>query len=395
MKKFGSAWAGSVSRRDTFRALTTFLGSSPLLRSQQDALRDYSRVLGLKELVSTFDFEAVAYARLPRAAYDYPAAAADSGFTLHRNREAFGWVELTPKRVGDATPLQTTTEILGTKMAFPILVSPTAGHGQLHPDGEVATHKGAAAASNTPMIVSNNSSVPFEKVAAAATSPVWFQLYPRQTLDPNRELLDKAQAAGCRAVVVTVDQQATVLERSLHDRNLTERRGRRTSARGAPPNPYRVADYRLWYDWKFFDMIRPHVKVPIFVKGILTAEDARLCMEHGLDGVYVSNHGGRSLDYAPSSLEVLPEIVDAVKGRVPVLFDSGIRRGSDVLKALALGASAVCIGRVPLWGLGAYGALGVQRVLEILQAELVQAMRYTGRTTLASVDRSMLLTNFP
>jgi isopentenyl diphosphate isomerase/L-lactate dehydrogenase-like FMN-dependent dehydrogenase len=151
----------------------------------------------------------------------------------------------------------------------------------------------------------------------------------------------------------------------------------------------------LWYEWKFFDEIRPHVKVPLLAKGILTAEDARLCLEHGLDGIYVSNHGGRSLDCAPSTLEVLAEIVEAAQGRVPVLLDSGIRRGSDILKALALGASAVCLGRVPLWGLGSYGPAGVQRVLEILQAELVEMMRYTGRPSLASIDKSLVLTNFP
>jgi len=135
--------------------------------------------------------------------------------------------------------------------------------------------------------------------------------------------------------------------------------------------------------------------VPLLAKGILTAEDARLCLEHGLDGVYVSNHGGRSLDYAPATLEVLPEIVDAVKGKVPVLLDGGIRRGSDILKALALGASAVCVGRVPLWGLGSFGPAGVQKVLEILQAELVQAMAAVGTQSIASLDRKCVRTDFP
>jgi isopentenyl diphosphate isomerase/L-lactate dehydrogenase-like FMN-dependent dehydrogenase len=143
------------------------------------------------------------------------------------------------------------------------------------------------------------------------------------------------------------------------------------------------------------DEIRRMVKVPLLAKGILTAEDARLCREHGLDGVHVSNHGGRSLDYSPSTLEVLPEIVDAVGSKVPILFDSGVRRGADALKALALGANAVCLGRVPRWGLGAYGAPGVQRVLEILQAELVQAMAYTGRSSMASIDRTLVRTDFP
>src|SRR5262249_33306687 len=156
--------------------------------------------------------------------------------------------------------------------------------------------------------------------------------------------------------------QASSYERALHDRNLAATPSRRAGARAASRNPYRIPEYRLWYEWKFFDEIRPFVRVPLLAKGILTAEDARLCLEHGLNGVYVSNHGGRSLDYGPSTLEVLPEIVEAVGGRAPVLFDSGIRRGADILKALALGASAVCIGRVPLWGLGSYGPAGVQRV---------------------------------
>ena len=246
------------------------------------------------------------------------------------------------------------------------------------------------------MIVSNVSSLPIEKIAAAAKGPLWFQLYPREKLDENRELLDSAQAAGCRAIVVTIDQQASYYERSLHDRNLGPAGPmRRTNARSAPGNPYRVDERRLWYEWKFFDEIRRFVKVPLLAKGILTAEDARLCLEHGLDAVYVSNHGGRSLDYGPSTLEVLPEIVEAVGGRVPVLFDSGIRRGSDILKALALGASAVCLGRVPRWGLGAYGAVGVQKVLEILQAELLRAMTNSGQPALASIDRTAVRADFP
>jgi len=134
---------------------------------------------------------------------------------------------------------------------------------------------------------------------------------------------------------------------------------------------------------------------PLLAKGILTAEDAKLCLDHGLDGIYVSNHGGRSLDYSPSTLEVLPEIVDAVGDRVPILFDSGVRRGADALKALALGARAVCLGRLPRWGLGAYGAPGVQRILEIVQAELVQAMAYAGQPSLDSINRTLVRTDFP
>jgi isopentenyl diphosphate isomerase/L-lactate dehydrogenase-like FMN-dependent dehydrogenase len=387
------------------RGLAGFLAASPLLRSQQDPFRDHSRVPGMDELLTALDFEAVAYEKLPREAFNYTSYGTGSEFTLRRNREAFDWVELVPRGVADASAVQTATEVLGVKMAFPIMLSPSAGHGALHPDGEAAMHQGATAAHGTPMIISINSSVPIEKVAAAATGPLWFQLYPRQDVDANRELLDRAQAAGCSGIVVTVDQQAGYYERRLHDRNLAAVAGRENprAARGnprgraaaAPPNPYRVSAGRAWYEWKLFDDIRPFVKVPMLAKGILSAHDARLCVEHGLDGVLVSNHGGRALDASPSTLEVLPEIVDAVAGRIPVLIDGGFRRGSDVLKALALGASAVCLGRVPRWGLASFGAPGVQRVLEILQTELVLAMAHTGRPSLDSIDRTLVRTDFP
>jgi len=388
-------WSRGIARRTAFRGLAGFLAGSPLLRAQLDPVRDHSRVPGIREMVTALDFEPVAHARLPRQAYDYMSYGVDGEFTLRRNREAFDWVQLLPRRVGETGTPQTATEVLGTKMAYPIMISPTAGHAQFHPEGEVATYRGAAAASGTPLILSYSTAGQSEKIAAAAGGPRWFQLYPQPEFDANRDALEKAQAAGCRVVVVTIDQQASVYERALHYRNLLPPPPRRMSGRQQlPSNPYRVPATRLWYEWKLFDELRRIVKVPLVAKGILTAEDARLCVEHGLDAVYVSNHGGRSLDYGPSTLEVLPEVVEAVAGRVPVLVDSGVRRGSDVLKALALGANAVCIGRVPLWGLAAYGAEGVQRVMEIVQAELVQAMAYTGRTTLASIKRDLVRTNF-
>ena len=392
MRDHDHVWAKSLNRRTAFRAMAGFLAGSPLLRSQQDPFRDHSRIPGLNELATVFDFEPVAYAKIPRYNYDYTAYGTDSEFTLRRNREAFDWVELVPKRTLDPAPIQTATEILGTKMPFPIMVSPSAQHTMLHPEGEVATFKGAIAAGNTPYIVSNVSSLPFDKIAAAGKGPLWAQMYPKETFEENRDWLERIQAAGAQAIVVTIDQQAAEHDRILHDRNLA---ARPTTPRRPPKNPYRIPENRLFYSWSFFDQIRPLVKVPLLAKGVLTGEDAKVCLEHGLDGIYVSNHGGRSLDYGPSTLEVLPEIVDAVGGKVPILFDSGVRRGADILKALALGANAVCLGRVPRWGLGAYGAPGVQRILEILQQELAQAMAYTGRPTLASIDRSVVRTDFP
>ena len=394
---------GFTTRRKALAGFGATLAASQL-SAQQDPFRDHSRVPGMDELATVGDFEPVAFAKLPREVYTYTAYGSEGEFTLRRNREAFDWVELVPKSVVDVHSIQTATEVLGTSMAFPIFASPTAAHGQLHRDAEGATHQGATAASNTPYIVSNNATLSMAKIAAAATGPLWFQLYPRQSLDATKGMLDAAQEAGAKAVVMTVDQQASYYERSIHDRHLNgppQGRGGGITA-SAPPAPtgaarasvYHIQEGRLWYEWKYADQVKNMIKVPMIAKGILTAEDAKLCLEHGFDAVYVSNHGGRSLDYAPSTLEVLPEIVDAVQGRVPVLFDGGIRGGSDILKALALGAKAVCIGRPNRWGLAAYGAAGVQRVLEILQAELVMAMAQMGRPTLASMDRTLVRTRF-
>ena len=407
-----SQWFNGSTRRTALRSLvTTFFAGSPLLRAQLDPYRDHSRVPGMKEMVNAFDFEAVAYAKLPREAYDYTALGVEDEFTLRRNRQAFEWVQLIPKGIVDANSVVTETEVLGTRMAFPIMISPTASHFSLHPDGEMATHKGAQAASNTPYIISNNASFPVEKIAAAATSPLWWQLYSKEVLEDNREAIERAEASGCKAIVFTYDGGSAESptgprERPLHDRHLESRRfeedaqhgggdQRVTRTRRAPrERKYGLTGSGVGLDWKFVDTIRGYAKVPFLCKGILTGEDAKACVEHGVSGIVVSNHGGRAMDYGPATLEVLAEVVDATQGRIPVLIDGGFRRGSDVLKALALGAKAVCLGRVPRWGLAAYGPAGTQRILEILQGELVMAMAATGRPTLASIDRSLVRTDF-
>jgi isopentenyl diphosphate isomerase/L-lactate dehydrogenase-like FMN-dependent dehydrogenase len=266
-------------------------------------------------------------------------------------------------------------------------------------------YQGATAA-GTPMIVASGPSIPIEKIAASSSGPRWSQFYPIEDLNTSRAQLERFQAAGAKAIVVTVDQQTSVYERDLHDRNLGGTPRRAAAAGAAPPATaapapargpalYRVNSRRLWYSWKYLDDIRPFIKVPMLVKGIVTSEDAAICVERGYDGIIVSNHGGRSMDCGPSTLEVLPEIVDVVRARIPVLVDSGFRRGSDLVKAIALGADAVCLGRAARWGLGAFGPAGVQRLLEIVQAEFRDAMASTGRSTLASLDRSVVRTNFP
>ena len=403
MGRLEDRWRTSISRRAALCGLAGFLAGSPRLRAQQDTFRDHSRVPGMDELVTAFDFEPVAYAKIPRDVYDFTALGVEGEFTLRRNRQAFEWAEIVPRAVGDVSSVNTATELLGLKMDYPILVAPSSGHGQLHPEGEMATHRGATAA-KTPMIVSTAASFPIDKIGAAAPGPLWFQLYATDNEDGNRELVERAVSAGCRAIALTVDvQYLSLRERLSHDRNLgfvlmTASPGGRTRRRGQQglpqPNPYGIQGQTPFLEWKIVDQLRGFTKTPLLLKGILTAEDARLAAEHGVDGIIVSNHGGRYLDYAPSTFEVLPEIVDAVQGRIPVLIDSGFRRGSDIFKALALGAKAVCLGRVPRWGLAAYGDRGVQRVLEILQGELALAMANAGRPTLASIDRTALKTDF-
>jgi isopentenyl diphosphate isomerase/L-lactate dehydrogenase-like FMN-dependent dehydrogenase len=254
------------------------------------------------------------------------------------------------------------------------------------------------------MCLSNNSSQTVEQVAKGAQGQLWFQFYPRQDMQATREILDRAVNSGYTAVVVTVDQQASYYERTQHDRNLGSRRAGGNNAVVAPPSGsaprrgavrYRVGGGRLWYNWEYVDQIKNLVKVPVLVKGIVTHEDARICVERGYDGLIVSNHGGRSMDYGPATLEVLPEIVAAVNGKIPVIVDSGFRRGSDVLKALALGAKAVWLGRASRWALGAFGPAGVEKLLtDIIFKELVEATAAVGRTTLASIDASIVKQNW-
>ena len=387
-------WRRSVSRRRALAGFAGFLAGSRVLPAQQDEFRDHSRVAGLDEMRDVFDFEAAAYERLDRATYNFTARGGGSEFTVRRNREAFDWVDLLPRAAAPPAAPVAATEVLGTKMRYPIMVAPTAAHSALHPDKEEGTYAGCREAAETPMILSHAASMTFSDLARNKGGPLWFQLYARREMEQNREPCESAQNAGAGAIVVTVDQQATFYDRAFHDRNLSLR-PRRPPRYSGNVARYRFSEGRLWYEWRMFESLRSMVRVPLLVKGLLTAEDALLAVEHGLDGIVVSNHGGRTLDYTPSTLEVLPEIADAVAGRIPVLIDGGFRHGSDVLKALALGADAVCLGRVPRWGLAAFGAAGVTRALQMVQHGLEDAMARCAAPSLAAADRSLVRTDFP
>ena len=397
MGKIEQRWRHGMSRRKALCGLASFMAASPLLHAQRDPwpLDPHRRFLGFDEMRDIFDFEPIFRANVPLAVYDYTAHGTESEFTLYRNRDAFDWVDLIGRGGVDPASVDTSAELFGHAMPSPIMLAPTARQRDLHPDGELGMHR-AATTTGTTMIVSNVSSFPFPRIAQAAEGPLWFQRYASREMEPNRAALGTAQEVGAQTIVVTIDQQASYYERDLHVRHLggAPRRVTRRE-RPNPPNPYRVGAGRLWYEWTLFDDLRPMCEVPMLAKGVLTGEGAKKCLEHGVDGIIVSNHGGRALDYGPSSLEVLEEVVEAVGGRVPVMIDSGFRRGSDALKALALGADAVCFGRASRWGLGAFGEQGAQKVLEILNAELRQAMAFAGVASLAEVDRSIVKTNFP
>jgi 4-hydroxymandelate oxidase len=385
-----------MTRRDAAKSLSVLLAGSPLARAQEPAWIA-SRLPAMEELNNVMEFEPIARTKMLKPAYDYIAGGVDDEWTLRRNREGFQRIILRPRMLVDVSQLDLSLELFGSKIEMPILIAPTAGHLQAHPEGEVATIKGAGAA-KTIMVVSTNASLPIDKIGAAATGPFWFQLYAGPDKDGTRERVERAVGAGAKVVCWTVDNQYNShRERLLRSRLSaggpaaleSSQPGHRRAA--AQPRPYHLqGQFTGELTWAFLQELKSYAKVPVLVKGILTAEDAKLAVENGASGIVVSNHGGRYLEGAPSTIEVLPGIVEAVQGRIPVLIDGGFRRGTDVLKALAFGAKAVLVGRPPLWGLGAFGQPGVTRVLEMLQTELALAMGLAGRPNLASIDRTLV-----
>ena len=398
----------TLSRREALKQFALLWAGSPLLRGQFIPRKGHQRIPSLDEIANVFEFEPIAQAKMKRIDYEFIAGGVESEYSLRRNREAFDWVSIIPRGMTRVEPIDTSISILGQQMEYPLLVAPTAGHERSHPGGEPETRRGASAA-ETPMVVSNQAGFPIGQIAEAGEGLIWQQLYIHRNRDAARERVGLAVEAGCGAICLTVDSPYSGLrERNRHNRHLTassrsSRARRRSSRQRSRPrgqvtrrkNTYGLRPESPTETWKFFDTLRLWTDLPLLAKGLLTAEDAELAVEHGLDAIVVSNHGGRYLEYAPSTIEVLPEIVDAVGGRIPVLIDGGFRRGDDIFKALAIGADAVLVGRAPLWGLGAFGARGVERVFRMLQAELVLAMAHTGCSRISDIDRSLVKTAFP
>jgi 4-hydroxymandelate oxidase len=351
------------------------------------------------DALSVFDFEEAAHRRVMPGHWAYMASGVDDDATLKANREGFKHLQLRPRRLRDATKVDMRVDLFGTTYASPIFLCPTGGERSFHADGELAVAR-AARARNTLQILSTSTSTPVEEVNATLGRPVWYQLYAPSKWEACEQLLRRVQASGCTVIALTVDNTTgRNSETYLRTRPKDLKACGGCHAGGAGPTTRErrmyegidmtgVSSPNPAMDWVFVERLRKFWTGKFVIKGIDTREDARLAVDHGLDGILVSNHGGRATETGRATIQALPEVVAEVGGRVPVFLDGGVRRGTDVFKALALGATAVGIGRPFLWGLGAFGQAGVDRVLEILQGELKLVMGNCGTRTPADITRA-------
>lgn len=353
------------------------------------------------DALNVFDFEEAAHRKVLPGHWAYMASGVDDDATIRANREGYRHVQLRPRRLRDATKVDMHVDLFGTVYNSPIFLCPTGGEKSFHPDGEVAVAR-AAKARGTLQFLSTATSTGVEDVNRALGRPVWYQLYAPRSWEANELLLRRVEAAGCAVIALTVDNTTgrnseTYLR--TRPKDLTQCAACHEGGPGGGPRPMTAPltmpggrGSNPAMDWAFVDRLRKFWKGKFIIKGIDTREDARLSVEHGLDGILVSNHGGRATETGRATIEALPEVAAEVGGRIPVFVDGGVRRGTDVFKALALGAKGVGIGRPFLWGLGAFGEAGVDRVLEILQGELKLAMGNCGTRTVAEITRAYVAT---
>lgn len=355
------------------------------------------------QVYNVMEFEPLARDALPPAHFGYIATGADDDRTVLRNHEAFSQYEIRSRRFNDLTHLDPSLSLFGATSRSPIYLSAVSAMRAFYPDGELAVAR-AAKSRSTQLMLSVGTSNAIEAIEAARGAPIWQQLYPTDAWSVTEGVIRRAEAAGCTAIALTVDSPGgrnnETLKRAMqvdnrhcvdcHVNNSHDmwRRGPMFAGLDvskvtglAPPD----------LTPKFLDRVRAVVKTKFIVKGVVTGEDALIAIEHGADAVVVSNHGGRNEETLRATLDCLPEVVTVVRGRVPIFFDGGVRRGTDVFKALALGATAVGIGRPQAWGLAAFGQQGVEAVMDILNRELVGIMRQAGTPTLASITRDHLV----
>ncbi|MEO7386636.1 MAG: alpha-hydroxy acid oxidase [Gammaproteobacteria bacterium] len=379
------------ARTEARRRLLRFLAGSPLLAVSGllapvsgFGRPEFAVPESIDDVLDVFQMQRVAQKVLDLETWHFIVNGADDLRTLEANRTAYEAWQVRVRRLVDVSHVDTSIELLGQKLPTPILLAPVGSQQTIHAEGELATMRAASARGHL-MIASTVSSSSIGEVRAAGAAPLWFQLYASPDQGLMRHLLAGAEAAGCQALALTVDSPT-------RGNREGERWFSRLSARKAPPRmgnlegyagPPRIGDSAL--TWNIVDWLRNNTRLPILLKGIVTREDAELAIRRRVDGLIVSNHGGRQEESGRGTLECLPEVVGAVKGRIPVLIDGGIRRGTDIFKALALGADAICVGRPYLFGLAAYGEQGVAKVLAILDSEFQRSMQFAGTTSVGAI----------
>ena len=353
--------------------------------------------------VNIFEYEELAKERISKGDYDFIAGGATDEITIRRTRAVFDSIMIRPRMMVDVTQRDLSTTVLGQKINLPVMLDPAGNHSAAHPDAEVASAK-AAGAAGTVMVLSSHASRTLEEVAGAATGPLWFQQYLFKDKGLTLEMASRAEEAGYSALCLTVDAKVKPKrERNIRNDYLGPDSPNYAHldlgthswkfAADAPAGPSDIRD--LAATWPDIDWLAANIRLPVVVKGIMTGEDGRQCAEYGAKAVIVSNHGGRYLDTTFATIEVLPEVVEAAGQKIEVYLDGGIRRGTDIFKALALGARAVLIGRPLFWGLAVNGEGGALAVLQILGDELDTTMGMCGRTTIDSIDKGAIGTVSP
>ena len=366
-------------------------------------MRTEDLIASPKDAINVFDFEPVARKNVPPAHFGYMASGIDDEVTLRANREGFLNFQLRPRRLVDVSKVDMSTEILGVRYASPIIIAPVGGQKSFHQEGEIAVARGARAGNHL-MILSTATTSSVEEVTAARGAPVRYQLYATNKWDVAKAFVTRAEKAGCPVVAVTVDRSGGRNQETLfrlqrtdkrecatcHDRSSLQASLKRRAMYEGVDVSGLTNTQSSNMTWDFLKRLRDTTKMKIVLKGILAHEDAVLAAEQGMDGIIVSNHGARSEDSGRSTIDALPEIVEAVRGRIPIFVDSGFRRGTDIVKALAMGAQGVCVGRPYIWGLGAFGQPGVERVMELLRVELRAIMQQVGAPSIKALTPAMV-----
>jgi 4-hydroxymandelate oxidase len=387
-----------VTRRQALTSLVLAAGSSTAAAFQPAAPRTagVAPAALAEDLFSIPQYEERARGLVSVPAWEYYDQGCADDLTVGWNREALQRLRLESRVMVDVETIDTSTVLLGRRLPHPILLAPAAAHMLVHPEGEVATARGAGAASAT-MVLSTNANRSVEDVAAAAAQPLWFQLYVNRDRAIAKDLIQRVERAGFQALCVTVDQPV------IYARDRVSRHANALRVLPLPNIPTPIASgitqtsasRSRSLTWKDLEWFRSVTRLPVVLKGVMHPDDAEQAIQAGADAIIVSNHGGRALDGVAATIDALPRVTDRVAGRMPVLMDGGVRRGGDVLKALARGANAILIGRPYLYGLAVNGSDGVQHIVEILRRELEAAMALTGRTRLAQIDRTALWPDKP